>query len=63
LTLVFHIDNVIVTYLLLQVVIEYTKKLDDRYSQYDPLMVARGKIYKYLEMMLDFRIKRSYTFY
>ena len=56
LTLMFHIDDILLMHLLSQVVTEYIKKLDSRYSKNNPLIVTRGKLHEYLGMTLDFRM-------
>ena len=57
LVVVFHIDNVILTHVELQVVTKYINKLDSSYRRYDLLTVTCGKVHEYLGTILDFHIK------
>jgi hypothetical protein len=40
------------------IVIEYVKLLD-KVCGMNPLIVTRGKVHKYLEIIIDFRLKRG----
>jgi hypothetical protein len=54
LILLFHIDNVLMTYLYAHIITDFIKKLDQSYGRNDPLSMNRGKVYEYLSMILDF---------
>ena len=41
---------------------KYIKLLDRFYGTNDPLIVTRGKLYKYLRITLGFRTSREYVF-
>ena len=61
-TLLFHVDDVLLTHKMASVVTEYIKRLDSTCGQNDPLAVTRGKIHEYLGMTLDFRRKGEVAF-
>ena len=54
LTLIFHIDNILLSHRKLIIVTEHIKLLDRACGQADSLMVTRGKYYEHLGMSLDF---------
>ena len=62
LTVMFHVDDVMLIHLLPQVVTEYVKKLDSVYGQKDPLVVTHRKVHEYLGITLDFREKGRCAF-
>ena len=62
LTLLFHIDDVMLTHVLHNAVKECIKRLDDVCGKNDPLTVTRGKIHENLGMTIDFRIKGQVAF-
>ena len=53
-TLMFHIDNILLTHINSSVVTTYIKKLDEVYGLIDLLSVTRGKYYEYLGITLNF---------
>ena len=53
-TLIFHIDDILLSHRKSHVVTEYIKLLDGAYGQVDSLTVTRGKHHEYLGMSLDF---------
>ena len=54
LTVMFHIDDLLITHESDKVVTEFIEKLKGIYGQRDPLNVTRGKFHEYLGMSLDF---------
>ena len=61
-TLLFHIDDVLLTHELANVVSEHIKLLDEVYGQKDLLTMTRGKVHEYLGMTIDFRQEGSVAF-
>ena len=57
LTIMFHIDNVVMDHLDAIIVTKCIKKLDEKHGANDPLTVARGKVHKHLGMTVDFSLK------
>ena len=62
LTLMFHIDDVIMTHVFNNVVTDHIKLLDEKHGRNDPLSVTRRKSHEYLGMTLDFRKEGSVSF-
>ena len=62
LTVLFHIDDLMISHKLPQVVTEQIKLLDEVYGKHDPLTVTRGKIHEYLGITIDFSLKRGVAF-
>ena len=62
LTILFHIDDVMMRHKSTCIITDYIKLLDQKYGSNDPLIVTRRKIYEYLGMTLDFRQKGSMAF-
>ena len=61
LTILFHIDNLMIAHLLIQIVTEYFKLLDRVYRDQDLLRVTRG-VYKYLGVTINFFIEKRSSF-
>ena len=59
LTIIFHIDNLLLAYVEPAIVTEYIKMLDSIYGSMDPLSMTRRKLYKYLDMTIEFGLKRG----
>ena len=62
LTLVFYIDDVLLTHSSPAVVIKCDKKLDGVCGSHNTLTVTRGKSYEHIGMDLDFRVKGQWIF-
>ena len=61
-TLIFHIDNILLACTKANVVTKNTKKLDKMYGSLDLFAVTRGEYYKYLGMTFDFKsVSKSYV--
>ena len=54
LSLIFHIDDILLSHFSASVVTEHIKLLDGAYGTIDPLTMTRGKQHEYLGMTLDF---------
>jgi len=52
-TVLFHIDDLMLAYLMPYIVTELIRLLDRVYGSQDPLTVTRGKIHKYLGITID----------
>ena len=62
LTLIFHIDDVMLNHLYPQVVTKHVKRLDGIHGQKDSLTVNIGLVYECLGMTIDFRMKSRCVF-
>ena len=62
LTVVFHIDDLMISHKSASVVSQLIKKLNAEYGSRDPLTVTRGKLHEYLGMTIDFSIKGECAF-
>jgi len=56
LSIIFHIDDLLISHRYADVVSLFIKKLEKEYSVKDPLTVTRGKLHEYLEMTVDFSV-------
>ena len=63
LTVIFHIDDLMMAHLHSSVVTEHVKLLDEVYGSQDPLTVSRGKIHVRLGMTIYFSLKVGASFY
>jgi hypothetical protein len=61
-TIVFHIDDLLLSHLNPNVVTLYIRKLHKEYGSLENLTVTRGKVHEYLGMTLDFRVKSEVRF-
>ena len=57
LTILFHINNLMLIYLSSIMVTEYIKLLDKVYRTKDLLVIIREKVYEYLRIIIDFSLK------
>ena len=55
-TIMFHIDDLLMSHLLPHIVTLFIKKLEQEYATRDPLTVTRGLIHDYLGMTFDLRV-------
>ena len=53
-TVIFHIDNILLSHCRAHIVTSFIKKFDEEYRKLDPLTVTCREFYEYLGMMLDF---------
>ena len=56
-TVVFHIDNLILAYMKPAINAKFIKILDRIYRSKDPLMVTRSKIHEYLRITINFSVR------
>ena len=56
-TIMFHIDDLLMSHRRADVVTKYIKLLEQQYGKRDPLTVTRGLIHEYLGMTFDLRTK------
>ena len=56
-TIVFHIDDLLLSHLNPNIVTLYINKLNKEYGSLANLTVTRGKVHEYLGMTIDFRVK------
>jgi hypothetical protein len=61
-TIIFHIDDLMMSHKNPNIVTLYIRKLEKEYASRDPLTVMRGKLHEYLGMTVDFRTKLQVTF-
>ena len=61
-TIVFHIDDLLLSHKNPNIVTLYIRKLQQEYGSREDLTVTRGKIHEYLGMTLDFRVKFEVRF-
>ena len=61
-TVVFHVDDLMLSHKSPRVVTDIIKKLDMEYGKRDPLTVTRGPVHEYLGMTVDFRTKGECAF-
>jgi hypothetical protein len=61
-TIVFHIDDLLLSHLNPNIVTLYIKKLHKEYGTLENLTVTRGKVHEYLGMTIDFRVKSEVRF-
>ena len=54
-TVIFHIDDILLSHHKAHIVTSYIKKFDEEYGKLDPLAVTQVKFHKYLRMTLDFK--------
>ena len=54
-TIMHHIDDLLMSHVNARVVTEFIAKLEREYGKRDPLTVLRGKVHEYLGMTIDFR--------
>ena len=62
LTLLFPVDDVMLSHVMANVVSDHMKLLDEVCGKNDPLTVTRGKIHECLGMTIDFRTKGRVAF-
>lgn len=62
LTIIFHIDDLMMSHKNPNILTLYIRKLEKEYARRDPLTVMRGKVHEYLGMTVDFRVKLQVTF-
>ena len=55
-TIMFHIDNLLMTHKLPHIVTLFIKKLEQEYATHAPLTVTRGLVHDYLGMTFDLRV-------
>ena len=56
-TIIFHIDNLLLVYVDPSIITKYIKLLDRVLGSKDPLTIIRGKIYEYLGMKINFSLE------
>jgi hypothetical protein len=61
-TIIFHIDDLMMSHKSPNIVTLYIRKLEKEYARRDPLTVMRGKLHEYLGMTVDFRTKLQVSF-
>ena len=61
-TILFHIDDLLLSNKNLNIVTLYIRKLQQQYGSREDLTVTKGKIHEYLGMTLDFRAKLEVRF-
>ena len=61
-TIVFHIDDLLLSHLNPNIVTLYIRKLQKEYGSLANLTVTRGKVHEYLGMTIDFRVKSEVRF-
>jgi hypothetical protein len=61
-TIVFHIDDLLLSHLNPNIVTLYINKLNKEYGSLANLTVTRGKVHEYLGMTIDFRVKSEVRF-
>jgi hypothetical protein len=59
-TIVFHIDDLLLSHLNPNIVTSYIRKLHKEYGSLENLTVTRGKVHEYLGMTIDFRVKSEF---
>ena len=62
LTIIFHIDDLMMSHKNPNIVTLYIRKLEKEYAKRDPLTVMRDKVHEYLGMTIDFRTKLQVAF-
>ena len=62
LTVLFHIDDLMMSYVSSKVVSKYIKLLEGEYGTKDPLTVTRGKRHEYLGITIDFGLALGVSF-
>ena len=55
-TIMFHIDDLLMSHKLPHIVTLFIKKLEQQYATRDPLTVMRGLVHDYLGMTFDLRV-------
>ena len=53
-TIMFHIDDLLISHMKPETVTLYIKKLEQEYGKRDPLTITRGLVHEYLGMTFDF---------
>ena len=61
-TILFHIDDLLMSNLSPKIVIFYIRKLEKEYGTKGPLTMKREKVHEYLDMMVDFCINGEVMF-
>ena len=56
-TIMFHIDDLLMSHVRAEIVTKYIKMLEEEYGKRDPLTVTRGLVHEYLGMTFDLRKK------
>ena len=56
LTILFHIDDILLSHMCANITTLYINKLQKEYGKMDALTVTRGKVHEYLGMTVDWRI-------
>ena len=56
-TIMFHIDDLLMSHMKPEIVTLYIKKLEQEYGKRDPLTITRGLVHEYLGMTFDLRRK------
>ena len=56
-TIMFHIDDMLMSHVRAEIVTKYIKILEEEYGKRDPLTVTRGLVHEYLGMTSDLRKK------
>jgi len=62
LTIIFHVDDLMLAHVMPVVVTEHIKLLDGVYGTNDPLTVTRGKVHEFVGMTIDFSLKQGVAF-
>jgi hypothetical protein len=61
-TIVFHIDDLMLSHMNPNIVTLYIRKLQKEYGSLENLTVTRGRVHEYLGMTIDFRVKGEVRF-
>ena len=59
LTIMFHIDDLMMSHVDPEIVTEHVKKLDGVHGNKHPLSITRGKMHEYLGITIEFGLKRG----
>ena len=59
LSLMYHIDNLMISHIMAHIVTLFIKKLDHEYGQHDRCTVTRRLMHKYLGTTINFQIKQA----
>lgn len=62
LTVIFHIDDLLISHAQAEVVTEFIERLKQAYGQREDLTVTRGRVHEYLGMTIDFNTKFECAF-
>ena len=58
---IFYTDNILIAYASLNIITKYTKLLDTEYDKKSSLAITKGKLYEYLEIIMNFNLDEDYT--